>query len=486
MPDFVTVFAVLAVILTVAALASGLVERSPVSFPLMFLGFGLAIGEGGFGFIEMGPHDPILEVVATLTLSLVLFLDAVKLQIEELGKRWLVPFLILVPGTALIIGLGAVPLALILGFDWTMAFMGGAVLASTDPVVLREIVRDSRIPRSVRQVLKIEAGMNDLIVLPVILILIAVAVARSEVGDLSAWASFLGKLLVLGPLIGFAIGGAGAWTMSQMDRRTGVRIEYQALYGIGLVLAAYSAATASGGDGFLGAFAAGIAIVVLNQDLCDCFLDYGETTSEMAMLFAFVLFGVVLSGILGEASLWTSILMAFLVVCVFRPVVLGTVLARANMSWEAHAFVSWFGPRGLNSLLLALLVVQVGVAESEVLLATVGIVVLASVFLHGATAMPATSWYGRRAANETLAEERESTVAGLFTHAETRAPRISVGDLGELVSDAIPPLILDVRSRSSYEQDESHIPHDVRVLPDQILEWAQGQDRDRLIVAYCT
>ena len=192
--------------------------------------------------------------------------------------------------------------------------------------------------------------MNDLIVLPVILILIAVA--RSEVGDVSTWASFLGKLLVLGPVIGFAVGGAGAWAMSQMVRLVGIRIEYQALYGIGLVLAAYSAASASGGDGFLGAFAAGVAIVVLNQDLCDCFLDYGETTSEMAMLFAFVLFGAVLSGILGEARLWTSILMAFLVVCIFRPAVLGAVLARANMSWEAHAFVSLFGPRGLNSLLL--------------------------------------------------------------------------------------------------------------------------------------
>ena len=147
MPDFVTVLAVLAIILTVAALASGLVERSPISSPLIFLGFGLAIGEGGFGLIEMGPHDPILEVVATLTLSLVLFLDAVKLQVEELGKRWLVPFLILVPGTGLIIVLGAVPLALILGFGWIMAFIGGAALASTDPVVLRERDR-SRSPHS--------------------------------------------------------------------------------------------------------------------------------------------------------------------------------------------------------------------------------------------------------------------------------------------------------------------------------------------------
>ena len=484
MPDFVTVFGVLAIILTVAALASGIVERSPISFPLMFLGFGLAIGAGGFGLVEIGPHDAILEVVATLTLSLVLFLDAVKLQVEELGKRWLVPFLILVPGTGLIIALGALPLALILGFGWLMAFIGGAILASTDPVVLREIVRDPRIPRSVRQVLKIEAGMNDLVVLPVILILIAVA--QSDVGGMLSWLSFLGKLLLLGPAIGFAVGGVGAWAMSQMDRRMGIRTEYQSLYGIGLVLASYAAATATGGDGFLGAFAAGLAVVVLNQNLCDCFLDYGETTSEMAMLMAFVLFGAVLSGILGEAAIGTSILMAFLVICVIRPAILGAVLAKANMSWEAHAFVSWFGPRGLNSLLLALLVVQAGVAGSEVLLATVGVVVLASVLLHGATAAPVTSWYGRRTAGETLAEERESTVAGLFAHDKTEVPRITVDALSESLSQPDAPLILDVRSRSSYEHDQARIPGDVRVVPDQLYEWAHEQPKDRLIVAYCT
>ena len=86
MPDFVAVFALLAVVLTITALVSGFVERAPVSFPLIFLGFGLALGGGGFDVIRIASDDPVLEVVATLTLSLVLFLDAVKLQVDELGK----------------------------------------------------------------------------------------------------------------------------------------------------------------------------------------------------------------------------------------------------------------------------------------------------------------------------------------------------------------------------------------------------------------
>ena len=124
LPDLVLAFGLVAIVLTGTALASGLVERSPVSFPLIFLTLGLVLGGGGTGVLEMDAGDPVLEAVATLTLALVLFLDAVKFQLEELGRRWLVPVLILGPGTGLIIALGAVPLALWLGFGWVTAFIG--------------------------------------------------------------------------------------------------------------------------------------------------------------------------------------------------------------------------------------------------------------------------------------------------------------------------------------------------------------------------
>ena len=484
MSDFVQVFALVALILTVAALAAGLVERSPLSFPLMFLAIGFVLGKSGLGLIDITTHDEALGVVATLTLSLVLFLDATKLQLSELGRRWLVPFLVLVPGTGLIIALSAGPLVLLFGFGWVLALIGGAVLASTDPVVLREIVRDERIPRSVRQILRIEAGMNDIVVLPVVLILIAVAVGGMH--SVGGWADFLARLLLVGPLLGLAIGGAGAWLMGQVDRMTSIRREYQALYVVGLVLASYTAATAAGGDGFLSAFAAGVAVVVLNQKLCDCFLEYGEVTSEMAMMAAFVLFGALLSGIWDTVPLVRALLMSALVVLAIRPGVLGLVLSRARMSREAHAFIAWFGPRGLNSLLLVLVVAQAEVPGAEMLLGVVGVVVLVSVTLHGASAAPASAWYGRRASKETLVEERESTAAGLFVHDEVDVNMIAPEMLYQLLSGPNPPLVLDVRSRSSYEGDGQQIPRSVRVLPDQIAEWVQDLPRHRLAVVYCT
>ena len=483
MLDLELAFILIAVILTVTTLASWLIERTPISFPLLFLALGVALGEGALGVVELGPHEPILEIVATLTLTLVLFLDAVKLQVDEIGKRWVVPFLVLVPGTGLIIVLGALPLSLLLGFGWAVAFMGGAILASTDPVVLREILRDPRIPRSVRQVLQIEGGMNDIVVLPVILIL--VAVVRAEVGGIGGWAAMLAQLLLVGPLVGFAVGALGSWLMMKLEAHTYVRTDHLALYGIGLVLASYGAASAAGGDGFLAAFFAGLAVVVLNRRLCDCFLEYGEVTAEVAMLLAFVVFGAVLSGLLGSVSIGRVAILSALVIFVFRPSVIGLVLARAEISWKAHAFVSWFGPRGLNSLLLGLLVVQANVPGAESLLAVVGSVVLASVTIHGATAAPFSRWYGHRAATETLVEEREGTAAGLFAGGPAGGPRISTRDLHHLQTLPNPPVVLDVRSRSSFAHDNAQIPSSVRVLPDRVGEWAAAQRGGRTIVAYC-
>ena len=233
-----------------------------------------------------------------------------------------------------------------------------------------------------------------------------------------------------------------------------------------------------------------VGVVLLNQSLCDCFLDYGEITSEMAMLLAFVLFGAVLSGLIGTVDVVPTLVLAGLVIFAIRPAVLGLVLSKARMSWQAHAFVSWFGPRGLNSLLLALLVVQAGIPGSELLLATVGVVVMASVAIHGGSATPVGAWYGRAAARETLEEERESTVAGLFGDHEGDVPTITPEELAGRLAAPNPPLVVDVRTRTSYIHDGSKIPGSLRVLPDQLRDWAADVAEDGLpdeeYVAYCS
>jgi NhaP-type Na+/H+ or K+/H+ antiporter len=486
MSTLVLGFALVAIVLTVSALASGLIERAPLSFPMIFLSLGFLFGERGLGILHMDAHNPVLETVAIVSLALVLFLDAVSVQVDELRRDWRIPMLSLGPGSLLIIAGVALAAYLLVGASPIQSLLLGAILASTDPVVLRDVVRDERIPRSVRRALSVEAGMNDIVVLPIVLILIAIM--RAEAGGTLEWLRFLGQLLVLSPLVGLAVGGVGAWLMGRMDARFGIRREYQALYGIGLVLAAYATGQAIDGDGFLAAFFAGLAVNIFNVSLCDCFLEYGEVTAEMAMLLAFVLFGAVLSTLLGTIPLVPALIFAVIVIGVARPVALGLVLRHATMSNVARAFIGWFGPRGLNSLLLALLAVQAGVADAERLLAITGVVVLVSVFAHGATATPLSAWYGRSVAraSPTMAEEREGTAVGLFQPDAGEVARITPPELAARLAGPNPPLVLDVRTRAQYDQDPDQIPGSVRALPDHIAEWASKQDRARAVVAYCT
>jgi sodium/hydrogen antiporter len=304
----------------------------------------------------------------------------------------------------------------------------------------------------------------------------------------------LAQVLLLGPLVGFAVGAVGAWLMGKADAAFGISREYQALYGIGLVLLAYAAAQGIGGDGFLAAFAAGFGVAVLNFDLCDCFLDYGETTTEMTMLLSFTLFGVVISDIALEVSLVPVLVLAVVVIFVARPLAIGLVLRRAVMSNVARAFIGWFGPRGLNSLLLALLVVQNGVADAEFLLAVTGIVVTVSVVVHGASATPLSALYGRAVERRTLQEEREGTAAGLFEGPAGETPRIKPEALAIEMEGTNPPIILDVRTRSQYERDKRQIPGSVRVPTDHIEDWARrliaenpdGEPFVRPVATYCT
>jgi NhaP-type Na+/H+ or K+/H+ antiporter len=480
------IFALVAAVLAVSALAAGLVERAPLSFPMIFLGLGFLLGPLGFEVMDLSVRSPALETVATLTLALVLFLDAVNLEFARERKEWLVPALSLGPGTLLTMAIVAGAGTLLLDMPPVIAFLLGAVLSSTDPVVLRDVVRDRRLPGAVRQALKVEAGTNDVVVLPLIVVL--ATIARGEVGDPSDWLLFALQLLVIGPAAGFAVGAVGSKLMLMADARFGIRREYQALYGVGLVLGAYAAGVAVGGDGFLAAFAAGFAVTILERELCDCFLEFGDAAAEMAMLLAFVMFGVAVSDSLALLPLWQTLALAGVAIGLARPLALGLLLSIRGvaLSPPARAFIAWFGPRGLNSLLFALLVVVNGVPGSDLLFAATGAVVAVSVLAHGITATPVTGWYARKVAELTLAEEREDTASGLFAPHVDDVERISVDELHTLLNGDDPPFVLDVRSRSQYRRDAGSISGSIRVMLDDIEEWAVAQREKRLVVLYCT
>jgi hypothetical protein len=199
-----TGLALLAVVLMVAALASGLVERAPISFPMIFLGAQLPAWRTGTRHRQYRSAQRGTGSDRHPRPELRPLFDAVNLRLGEIGRDWIVPVLSLGPGTVLTMLLIAGAAALVIGMPLVQSLLLRAVLPSVDPVVLRDVVRDERVPRAIRRALQTEAGTNDIVVLPLILILATIALGR--VGGPGDWLLLLGRLFVLGPLVGVAIG----------------------------------------------------------------------------------------------------------------------------------------------------------------------------------------------------------------------------------------------------------------------------------------
>jgi sodium/hydrogen antiporter len=384
---FATIVALVGIVIVVASLLSGALERSGVPLVAVFLVLGVALGPWGFGLADIGFDSPALRVLAMLALALVLFSDAVTIDKEDLRARRALLWRVLGPGTlvpALVMALAA---RLLLDLSWPAAAILGAALASTDPVLLRSAIRSPAMPATPRVALRIESGMNDVVLLPIVVLSILAlrAAPPSAVGAGLATnevvRSVIG-LFLLGPLLGALVGWLGIILLDWMRRRFGVRRDYESLYALGLAFSAFALAESVGGSGFLAAFAAGLMVSWQDVELCDCFLEYGEATAEMLLLLTFVALGTSLIwsglGVMDVRTLGFAI-----IALIARAVVLYPVLRGTGATERDRRVIALFGPRGLSSLLLTLLPVFAGVAGAQQLFTIACLVVLLSVVLHG-------------------------------------------------------------------------------------------------------
>jgi len=463
---FLSTLALCGAVIVVAALLSGTVERTGLPQVAVFLALGAILGPRALGLLDVGVEAPLLRVLATLSLVLVLFTDAVSLNPAEIRQHKLLTFIVVGPGTvmtALLISLAA---WWWLGLPPPLAVILGAALSSTDPVLLRGLVRRPDLDPPVRQALRLESGLNDVVLLPIVLIAMAFVSGGNQADD-PALGPLVLRMFVLSPAAGIGVGLAAIGALDRVRRRIGVRRDYESIYSLGVALLAYAAAEGVHGSGFLAAFAAGSTIAVLDVELCDCFVEYGETTAEMALLFTFVLFGTSL--IWSGLTILTPATAAFVALVVaLRPVALMPALAVTSLSWRNRWLIAWFGPRGLSSLILVLLPIFAGVPGSTALLPVCCLVVLCSVLLHGLSPL--------------LLRRRGSAV-----EAEPREPLLTIADIRALQNQGTPVLVADARSDATYESSTEIIPNAVRLRPATAIADAERLQipRDRSIAVLC-
>lgn len=465
---FLVTLSLVGAVIVIAALLSGLIERSGVPQVGVLLGLGAVIGPFGLGLIDPRLDSPVLRVVATLSLALVLFTDALSLSLQQIRRHARLALLVVGPGTVLSAALVTVAGRLLLGLPWALAAILGAALASTDPVLLRGLMRRPDLPAETRLALRLESGLNDVVLLPIVLVAMALLGSRplQEPGDGARMGL---QLFLLGPGAGVLIGMVGVSTLDMVRRRLGMRRDYESLYSLGICFAAFAAAESVHGSGFLAAFAAGMTISVFDVELCDCFQEYGETTAELALLFTFVL--------LGGSLIWTGLTRAggaewlFAVICLLvRPLVLVTSLLPARLDRRSLFLIAWYGPRGLSSLLLVLLPVFARTPGSERLFELCSLVVLLSVVLHGGSLM----FLGRKKTEEAPAPERLP---------ET----IEVPELLRLQAGGEPVTVLDARTVRSLESSDRRAVGALRLDPERPVQEAERLQlpKEARLVAFC-
>ena len=523
----VTTLALVGIVIMIAALLSGVIERSGFPQVAVFLLMGAALGPAGLGILDLTLTSPILHIVATLSLVLVLFTDAISLNLAEVRRASTLALLVLGPGTLLSAALIAVLSWWLLGLSPAAAALLGAALASTDPVLLRGLLRRDDIPPTARQALRLESGLNDIVLLPIVLVAMAFLGETASASNLY-WARLALDLFVLGPTAGVLVAVAGVATMTLIRRRAGIRRDYESLFSLGIAFTAYAVAEAVHGSGFLAAFAAGFTIAALDVEMCDCFLEYGETTAEMTLLFTFVLFGASL--IWSGFTILSLPLMLFAILALLvRPLAFLLSLARMRLSRYERVLIAWFGPRGLSSLLLVLLPVFAGIAGSEQLFAICSLVVLLSVVVHGGTplilasrhppvqdqpvptggeqgtALPplplpavaplrSTVRYDgtqpspveRARSGEPLSKESGTGPAN--EQHEVPPLRITLDEVRQLKQEGAQVILLDTRKERAYEGSGLQARGAIRFVPDRAEMRARtlGLPRDAWLIAYCT
>ena len=387
--------AVAVVMLVVFAwgLVSARLGRADLSAPIVFVAAGYLLAEG-LGVLETDVSHEVIKVLAEVTLVWVLFADASGVRLRELRADLGLYTRLLAVGLPLTMAAGTL-LAwwMFGGMGVWLALLVGAALAPTDAALGAAVMSDPAVPARIRRVLNVESGLNDGIATPVVM----VAVAGAAVAETAAAGPHLGGALfdlTLGLGIGIGLGVAGGRAMRSARRRGWTTEDVLGPSVLALALAAYAVAVWLDGNGFVAAFVAGLAFGNSADRAEVKEVVYVEQSAGLASLLTWLTFGAVAVPAVIELTDWRVIAYAVLSLTLVRMVPVGLVLLGAGLRPPTVAFIGWFGPRGLASIIFALIALEELHAEAERAVAVIGVTVLLSVLAHGLSAKPLAARYG--------------------------------------------------------------------------------------------
>jgi NhaP-type Na+/H+ or K+/H+ antiporter len=394
-----TALTVLGALLVFGALVSGIARRSILSLTAVFVLVGVVLGKGGFDVLRFDATGGFVSTLAIVALVVILFRDGLEVEAEMLRTEWHLPLRKLVLAMPITAAIVAVAAAAFTDLSWQEAFLLGALLSPTDPVLSSSVVTNPRVPRVIRHSLNLESGLNDGLALPPVLALIAALEVSS--GDFVWW-----RFVLQDVSLGFASGVVIGVLASVVLPRGGPLIEgipahQKALYALGIAFLTYGVTILPPhGNGFIAVYVCAIALGIRRPDIRGYVEARADDIIELVKLGIFVVFGslLTLDGLFGDG--WAAIGIVVVTLLVARPVAVAIALTGTRVSRAALAFMAWFGPKGVATMTFSLLVLGSEIAAGERIFYLAALVVLCSIVAHGLTDTPGSEWMARQAERE--------------------------------------------------------------------------------------
>lgn len=377
------------------------IERWPLTMPMIFVAAGV-LGEST-GTVDVAPDNETIALLAEVTLAIILFSDAVRIDVRRLRRYLAIPTRLLAVGLPLTIVFGTfVNVLLFPDLPLVQVALIAAILAPTDAALGSAVVEDGSVPVRDRLALNVESGVNDGLVVPVVAVLTAIVLEQEQ--SAADWAVFVTQQIGLGILLGVVVGGATIVALRWSDDRGWADARFQQLATFVVPIVALFAAEVVSGNSFIAAFVAGLMFGSFRSPPDEAVptlpVRLGAFTEDAAQLFglaAFFVFGnVLLADALADATV-AIVACAVLTLTIGRMVPVWISLAGTNLRAPSRLFLGWFGPRGLASIVFGLLLLEDTEAVSDVgeqVFGVIALTVALSVVLHGATAAPGARLYG--------------------------------------------------------------------------------------------
>ena len=369
-----------------------------ISGPMVFTAIGVMLSSIGFKLVNISINSELITITAEIALIIILFSDASSLKLKRLKYEWSIPFRLLVIGLPLTIVFTTFIASLMFTHEEIIyLLLMSLLLAPTDAALGKAVVSDIKVPQQIRDSINVESGLNDGIVFPILLGVIAIIVAKESTSSNVEWLTYIAKQIFFGAFFGAFIGYINAKLSNKTILKDRIEVAYKNLIPIAIAIFAYYIAEYFGGNGFIAAFFAGMFLGNYNEGLKGNVENFMESESELLVLISFMFFG--LTFIPSTIEYWNMEVLFFslLSLTALRMIPVAFSLIGSKLDFMSVLFIGWFGPRGIASILYLLIVVDevVSIKAHETIYSIITLTILLSIFLHGLSARILVDLYAK-------------------------------------------------------------------------------------------